>query len=193
MQKRCQSWMGTVVVVVGLTGCQCCPLTDPYADAIDCIADHEHHFEVLYSPCYDLTRIGRPDWCQCGVNRLLCQCRCDRCKPLPHIVDTTAGAYVGMNCPWDTNSSAQPIESDDFDVPHLDDAEEQLNDAPDSELRDEVRENALDGIPALTPEIDKGSEVPPGEDSLDVPPPQPTEETSLRNDDPAPVLWDLDR
>jgi len=99
MQKRRQRWMGTVVVIVGLAGCQCCPLTDHYASVIDSIADHEHGLDVLYHPGLDLTRIGRPDWCHCGVNRLWCPCRCHGSKPLPHIVDTTAASYVGMHDP----------------------------------------------------------------------------------------------
>lgn len=98
------------MLLVLTAGCQCCPLTDHYASAVDCIADHEHGLDVLYTPCLDLTRIGRPDWCQCRVNRWICPCRCERCKPLPHIVDTTAAAYVGVHCPWADEAAATPID-----------------------------------------------------------------------------------
>jgi hypothetical protein len=81
------------MMVVSACGCQCCFLYEPYADAVDCVADHEHHFDRLYRPWYDLTRIGRPDWCQCPLNRALCPCACQRCKPMPHIIDPTPSSY----------------------------------------------------------------------------------------------------
>ena len=68
-------WLAT------LAGCQCCCLTERYASFVDHVADHEHCFEVLYSPCWDLNRIGRSDWCSCRMNRVFCRCACDRCRP----------------------------------------------------------------------------------------------------------------
>lgn len=59
-----------------LVGCQCMPLTEHYADAIDCISDHECHGEVFYHPGWDLQRIGHADWCRFRLNRWLCPCRC---------------------------------------------------------------------------------------------------------------------
>lgn len=67
----------------GLSGCQCCALTEHYACLIDWISDHERAEEISYHPGWDLNRIGRPDWCTCRVNRLLCPCACARLRPPP--------------------------------------------------------------------------------------------------------------
>ncbi len=71
-----------IVVVAGLAsaGCQCCSCTERFADFTDKISSRECRSEIFYSPSYDLTRIGRRDWCQCGFNSWLCPCRCDRCN-----------------------------------------------------------------------------------------------------------------
>lgn len=79
---RYQRMVVVGLMLFGLAGCQCCRLTEHYADAIDCVSDHECCLDPLYHPCYDLTRIGRSDWCACWANRLLCRCRCERCKPV---------------------------------------------------------------------------------------------------------------
>jgi hypothetical protein len=67
-----------------LTGCQCCSITEPYQDRIDVIADREGRWDALYSPAFDLTRIGRPDWCSYPVNHWLCPCRCERPCQVPY-------------------------------------------------------------------------------------------------------------
>jgi hypothetical protein len=71
------------VLLPGLTGCQCCCLFEPYASLVDCISDHEHHFERYYSSGWDLNRIGREDWCQYPEHRFWCPCACARCRPAP--------------------------------------------------------------------------------------------------------------
>ena len=63
---------------VGLAGCQCCACTESFGDLTDQISSRECQGEVLYHPGLDLTRIGRRDWCQCGINSWLCPCRCNR-------------------------------------------------------------------------------------------------------------------
>lgn len=68
--------LAIAIVLVTITGCQCSRLTEHYCDAVDCIADHEPDLEHLYNPCYDLTRIGHPDWCCCRHNRLWCRHGC---------------------------------------------------------------------------------------------------------------------
>jgi hypothetical protein len=50
-------------------------------DVVDLISSRECHSEIFYHPGLDLTRIGRRDWCQCGINRWFCPCRCDRYCP----------------------------------------------------------------------------------------------------------------
>lgn len=116
MTGRWQQACIGLLVVAGACGCQCWCVYEPYADAVDCIADHEHHLDPLYRPWYDLTRIGRPDWCQCGLNRALCRCACERRKPVPHIIETTAPRYV----PAETDPQ-RPVEAD---------AERAMDDAP---------------------------------------------------------------
>lgn len=69
--------------LVGLSGCQCCCLTEPLSHFIDRIADHEHAWQYYYHPELDLNRIGRRDWCRCRVNRMLCPCACARIRPAP--------------------------------------------------------------------------------------------------------------
>ncbi len=66
---------------LALAGCQCCACTEPYGDVVDLISSRECEAEVLYHPGLDLTRIGRRDWCECGINRWFCPCRCDRYCP----------------------------------------------------------------------------------------------------------------
>jgi hypothetical protein len=58
-------------------GCQCCGLTDRYADGIDDYSDGHLCFEDLYNPTLDLTRIGHSDWYQSRLNRKLCS-RCQK-------------------------------------------------------------------------------------------------------------------
>lgn len=75
------------------SGCQCCRLFDRYAGVIDDISDHECNAQYFWTPKWDLTRIGKADWCGtkcrvCGG----CQQRCNeegcytppcRCHPYP--------------------------------------------------------------------------------------------------------------
>jgi hypothetical protein len=69
--------------LAGLSGCQCCALTEHYACLIDWASDHERAEEISYHPGWDLNRIGRPDWCRCRLNRALCPCACSRVRPAP--------------------------------------------------------------------------------------------------------------
>jgi hypothetical protein len=57
-------------------GCQCSPWTNSYAQLIDKINDHPPQCDRWYSSRFDLTRIGKADWCH-GANRQLCRCRCE--------------------------------------------------------------------------------------------------------------------
>jgi hypothetical protein len=66
-------WGGVLCMSLG---CQCSPWTNSYAQLIDRINDHSPQCDRCYSPRFDLTRIGKADWCH-GVNRQLCQCRCE--------------------------------------------------------------------------------------------------------------------
>jgi hypothetical protein len=71
-------WLGlfALIAVAAHSGCQCCPALDCYAGVIDDISDHECELDPLYCPCFDLTRIGKPDWCECCINRVLWGTHC---------------------------------------------------------------------------------------------------------------------
>lgn len=73
-----------LVCLIGASGCQCCALFDCYADVIDHVSESSPRFDCLYHPSLDLNRIGKPDWCQCPVNRLLCHRACRRLWVDPH-------------------------------------------------------------------------------------------------------------
>lgn len=63
---------GVAVLALSVgAGCQCSPKLNCYANIIDDISDQEGDLDYLYHPGLDLTRIGKPDWCQDPVNRLL--------------------------------------------------------------------------------------------------------------------------
>ena len=70
----------TAVGCLGITaiaaGCQCSPLLNRYADCIDDINDRAHYVDRCYRPQYDLTRIGKADWCGTRMAPL-CGCRCE--------------------------------------------------------------------------------------------------------------------
>ncbi len=65
-------------------GCQCNDFRNKQADVVDCIVDHVPHCDRFYTPVLDLNLIGRPEWCDWRVNRLLCpkcwnKCGCEEC------------------------------------------------------------------------------------------------------------------
>src|SRR5690606_5168269 len=61
----------------------------------------------------DLNRIGRPDWCCCPVNRLLCPCACARIRPAPcgYVVCRERGG-VGRDAVKHPDWSQQPPSAD---------------------------------------------------------------------------------
>lgn len=69
-------WISVAAIAIGLvSGCQFCPLTDYYGNAVDDINDTHVYFDRVYNPRFDLTRIGKPDWCG-PFNRLFCRRGC---------------------------------------------------------------------------------------------------------------------
>jgi hypothetical protein len=74
MKIRCLS---IAAVLLGLvSGCQCCPWTDCYGNVVDDINDTHIYFDRVYNPRWDLTRMGKPDWCG-PINRLFCRRNCN--------------------------------------------------------------------------------------------------------------------
>lgn len=64
-------------ILIGIvSGCQCCPLTDCYGNVVDDVNDHHIYFDRVYNPRFDLTRMGKPDWCS-PINRMFCWRNCD--------------------------------------------------------------------------------------------------------------------
>jgi len=133
--------LGLMLLACGLSGCQCCRLTNCYANTIDCIVDKQHHFEVLYCPGCDLNRIGRSDWCSYPINRLCCRCACERRRPAPCGYEVTR--ETGAMIPHDVSQpewaeeelppEAAPIEafpgdpeSDFIEIPNEAEAEKDL-------------------------------------------------------------------
>ncbi|MFG0334322.1 MAG: hypothetical protein ACF8TS_13235, partial [Maioricimonas sp. JB049] len=60
--KRLSSILIAITALCCGSGCQCCALTEPYQDLVDCVSDHEGQADRFYHPGFDLTRIGRADW-----------------------------------------------------------------------------------------------------------------------------------
>ena len=66
----------TACVLVMGSGCTVCHyISEKWADCVD---DFQRHhsltYDHLYHPWMDVSRIGKPDWCECRVNRFL-DCR----------------------------------------------------------------------------------------------------------------------
>ena len=70
-------WISITAVFLSLMpGCQCCPLFDHYANVVDDVSDTHVYFDRVYNPKFDLTRMGKPDWCS-PINSLLCRRCCN--------------------------------------------------------------------------------------------------------------------
>jgi hypothetical protein len=79
-----------LILASSLTGCRCCSLLNPYANAIDDISDTHVYFDHWYKPQWDISRAGKPDWCG-PVNQRMCPNICylgcydryDECNQYP--------------------------------------------------------------------------------------------------------------
>ncbi len=70
-------WISIASVLLALaSGCQCCPLFDHYANVVDDTSDTHFYFDHWYNPRFDMTRMGKPDWCS-PLNRMLCKRCCN--------------------------------------------------------------------------------------------------------------------
>lgn len=69
--------VGLIVLLTAFNcGCQCCPLFDCYANAVDDASDTHFYFDHFYNPHFDITRMGKPDWC-CPMNSHFCRRCCN--------------------------------------------------------------------------------------------------------------------
>lgn len=69
-----------IPLLLGSSGCQCFKASNLYYNLIDDISDTQIYADRLYRPTWDLTRIGKPDWCSSRINRWWCKC-CNDCQP----------------------------------------------------------------------------------------------------------------
>ena len=74
--KRIPFALFSLVCLVSLVGCQCCGVTERYADLIDDVTDYDLELDAWYHPGLDLTRIGKPDWCRYRWNGIWCKRAC---------------------------------------------------------------------------------------------------------------------
>ena len=65
-----------LLALVAASGCQCSPHLNCYANIIDDISDYEAELDHIYCPALDLTRIGKPAWCERPLTRVLWGTRC---------------------------------------------------------------------------------------------------------------------
>lgn len=70
-----------VLACLFFAGCQCFSVNELVYDGIDAINDCPPTFDECYHARWDLTRIGRRDWCASRLNRLWCGDSCNRCRP----------------------------------------------------------------------------------------------------------------
>ena len=71
------AWVSFAAAMFTLvSGCQCCPLFDYYANVVDDINDTHLYVDRLYNPRFDLTRMGKPDWCS-PLNSHFCRRCCN--------------------------------------------------------------------------------------------------------------------
>ena len=69
-----------IQLIIVSSGCQCFQASNRYYDLIDDVSDSEIYVDRFYRPTWDLTRIGKPDWCQSRINRWWCKC-CNDYRP----------------------------------------------------------------------------------------------------------------
>lgn len=74
--KRLAAVIAGLGFAISNVGCQCWGLHEPYGDLIDFVSEPAVHFDWLYVPGLDATRIGHSDWCRWPLNRLSCQRAC---------------------------------------------------------------------------------------------------------------------
>ena len=90
------------------TGCRCCSLLNPYANAVDDINDTHVYFDHWYYPRLDVSRAGKPDWCgpfNSRIGRNICYLGCydryDDCNLYPPSHPYT---YPGSSLPGPSTS-----------------------------------------------------------------------------------------
>gem|GEM_PF-1541604 len=117
MKTRWISIAGVLATLV--SGCQCCPWFNGYANAIDDINETHVYFDRVYNPKYDLTRMGKPDWCS-PFNRMFCPNCCtngcydrhDDCNMYPPLYPYEFPSYVMPPPTYRTNRTPRTLDQE---------------------------------------------------------------------------------
>lgn len=105
-----------IQLVIVSSGCQCFNSSNLYYNLIDDISDTQIYADRFYRPTWDLTRIGKPDWCASRFNRWWCKC-CNDCRP--HYVSPEGYTEYNSNLSDDTETQGEltPLPDSSLDVP----------------------------------------------------------------------------
>jgi len=113
-------WVSIATVVIAMTsGCQCCPVFDRYANVIDDVNDTHVYFDRWYNPKFDITRMGKPDWCSPFNNYFCKRCcnngcydRYDDCNLYPPLHPYELPSYVMPPPTYRTTRVPKPTDPD---------------------------------------------------------------------------------
>lgn len=106
-----------LLLASSLTGCRCCSLLNPYANAIDDVNDTHVYFDHWYNPRLDVSRAGRPDWCgpiNSRIGRNICYLGCydrfDDCNLYPPSNPYTFPSYT-LGEPKNWTPTSAPVDT----------------------------------------------------------------------------------
>lgn len=107
--------LALVTAVVGLVGCQCCRLTDPWLRTVDHVSESGCDLQRLYCAGTDLTRLNKPGG-NVGLNRMLCR-GCNECGPTRDVPPPQFRVYpqptdlAGSRESFDDREEETPLEA----------------------------------------------------------------------------------
>lgn len=120
------AWISVAGLALMLvSGCQCFPAYNTYANAVDDINDTHLYFDRFYNPRFDVTRMGKPDWASSPINRFLCR-RCavngtydkyDECNQYPPLWPFEFPSHLMPAPIYRTKRPAPPTDADDMAQP----------------------------------------------------------------------------
>lgn len=95
-----------------VSGCQCCGWTETYGNLIDGCSEHEGRCDACYHATWDISRMGRSDWCASPLNRKLVgdHCECYRRAPQPIYPQANPRTVVEPVAPAPPADAALPEE-----------------------------------------------------------------------------------
>lgn len=113
---------------LGLCGCKFGKLTNCYIDDVDCVNDASVvYLDRWYSPAFDLTRAGKPDWCRtvprCVANRTCYTRKGVQDVPLPGYVVYPQPAELALDNSATDTPYSQSLDDLDLLLPVPEDPE----------------------------------------------------------------------